>query len=397
MTSMAQLINIDPKIMKPVFQTNLFISEAELTRQPLIVANGLGVNSVAVLVEFSKRGIRPDAILFADTGSEKRETYDYLPTMQRWLKSVGFPPVTVVNYQPKSTIDHPPYSSLGENCLTNGTLPSLAFGFKSCSLKWKVLPQNIWTNQWAKAVDFWNSGGKVKKVIGYDCTPKDMKRYAHAQGVEDEKYENWYPLVEWGMDREACKKAILSAGLPVPPKSACFFCPATQPEELKTHKLEYLRYIVIMEARAMPKLEGCMNQEQLAEDFIRKHLLWEAKVRVARGNKQRQLMAREPKLKKLGKGCAGLWRSKTRNRPAMMTDYILSENLLPDHEVKSLQANVPKEIIKNQNAYREGADFLNWFDFLELFSPEDAIEELGHSCEECQIVTANTFKFNSFT
>ena len=35
-----------------------------------------------MLVEFAKRGIRPDMILFADTGGEKPETYRYMPVIQ---------------------------------------------------------------------------------------------------------------------------------------------------------------------------------------------------------------------------------------------------------------------------------------------------------------------------
>jgi hypothetical protein len=114
--------------------------------QPLVVAYGLGVNSTAALVGLRQRGIRPDLILFADTGSEKQETYDYLPTIQEWLERVGFPPVVVVRKEVKDFKNWPPYASLGENCLTNGTLPSLAFGFKSCSLKWKVYvaPPVMW-------------------------------------------------------------------------------------------------------------------------------------------------------------------------------------------------------------------------------------------------------------
>ena len=37
---------------------------------PLIVAYGVGVDSTAMLIEFAFRGIRPDHILFADTGGE---------------------------------------------------------------------------------------------------------------------------------------------------------------------------------------------------------------------------------------------------------------------------------------------------------------------------------------
>ncbi len=39
-----------------------------------------------------------DLILFADTGGEKPETYQYLPVVQRYLKGVGFPPVVTVRY-----------------------------------------------------------------------------------------------------------------------------------------------------------------------------------------------------------------------------------------------------------------------------------------------------------
>jgi hypothetical protein len=38
---------------------------------PLVVAYGLGVDSTALLVEFARRGLRPDLVLFADTGGEK--------------------------------------------------------------------------------------------------------------------------------------------------------------------------------------------------------------------------------------------------------------------------------------------------------------------------------------
>lgn len=34
-----------------------------------------------------------------------------------------------------------------------------------------------------------------------------------------------YPLVEAGLDRQACVNVITRAGLPVPPKSSCYFCP----------------------------------------------------------------------------------------------------------------------------------------------------------------------------
>src|SRR5262245_57102805 len=105
---------------------------------PLVVAYGLGVDSTAMLVEFAKRGIRPALILFADTGGEKPETYAYLDVIRPYLAAAGFPDVTVVRYQPKRAA----YDTLEGQCLHTGTLPSLAYGGKSCSLKYKRYPQD---------------------------------------------------------------------------------------------------------------------------------------------------------------------------------------------------------------------------------------------------------------
>jgi hypothetical protein len=94
---------------------------------PLVVAYGLGVDSTAMLIEFALRKIRPDLILFADTGGEKLETYAYLPVIQDYLVHIGFPTVIIVRYVPTRAA----YSTLEDQCLHTGTLPSLAYGGKS--------------------------------------------------------------------------------------------------------------------------------------------------------------------------------------------------------------------------------------------------------------------------
>ena len=69
-------------------------------RAPLAVAYGAGVDSTALLVGFVERGIRPEYILFADTGGEKAETLAFLPVMAAYLRQAGFPGITVVRYIP---------------------------------------------------------------------------------------------------------------------------------------------------------------------------------------------------------------------------------------------------------------------------------------------------------
>jgi hypothetical protein len=64
-------------------------------------------------------------------------------------------------------------------------------------------------------------------------------------------------LLQWGFDREACKRIIAAAGLPVPPKSSCFFCPASKKHEidwLEQNHLDLLERALAIERNAQAKL-----------------------------------------------------------------------------------------------------------------------------------------------
>ncbi len=197
--------------------------------KPLVVSFGGGVDSTAMLIEMKNRGIRPDVILFADTGAERPATYNNVERINAWTKQVGFPEVTTVKYVPPIA----PYTSLEGECQKNGTLPSLAFGMKACSSKWKVKPQE----KWLKA------HGIHERIhaIGLDDSPADRTRkvtYA-GKGSQDEAVTFWYPLQEWGIDRAKCVEIIKAEGLPVPIKSCCFFCPAMKKIEIQEQAHTY--------------------------------------------------------------------------------------------------------------------------------------------------------------
>jgi len=210
---------------------------------PLIVSDGMGVDSMAMLIAMRDAGIRPDLIMFADTGAEKDITYAYIARQNAWLEAQGFPRVTVVSYTP---LDTTPYTDLPGNCVSNETLPSLAFGMHSCSVKRKIVPQDYYVQgcgkgpnacpAWQPALDAWGAGIKPIKAIGYDDSPADRKRAGKVHGkLSDPKlkdYEFWYPLQQLGWTRKECIKAIQAEGLQVPAKSACYFCPASKVWEL---------------------------------------------------------------------------------------------------------------------------------------------------------------------
>ena len=308
----------------------------EKVKRPIIVAYGMGVDSTAMMMGLRDRGIRWDATVFADVGAEKDETYRYRRVMDSWLSRRGLPKTTVVRYRPVKFKNYPPYSNIEENCLSNGTLPSVTFGFGSCSLKWKAAPQLKWTQRWRPAVDTWMKGRRVVKLIGFDSSPGDIRRRNHAGTITDTKFEYRYPLQEWKWDRGACLERIIDERLPgmdpeylndaplrwissggVPMKSSCFFCAAMKPWEVSILPKNMLKRIVILEARAKPR-----------------HRVIE-----------------------------GLWRKATKTRPGSMTEYILDRGLLPKDAVRRLQEDVPKELMNGVTKWRGTGEEINWSDF----------------------------------
>lgn len=191
----------------------------------MIVASfGGGVNSTAMLIGMVERGERCDLILFADTGGEKPHTYEHIERFSKWLQFVGMPPIQTVKKVRQSGAIH----ALEEDCLEKHMLPSIAYGFKTCSQKFKIQPQDKYCNNLVACKAAWAAGEKVIKLIGYDMDEphRTVKLY------DDDKYSFRYPLIEWNWGREECVEAIMRAGQRVPDKSACFFCPSSKKSEI---------------------------------------------------------------------------------------------------------------------------------------------------------------------
>lgn len=221
--------------------------------RPFVVSFGGGVNSTALLVGLYERGEKPDAILFADTGGEKPETYEHVHQMRAWLIRHEMPDVTMV-CEPKT---------LEADCLDRETLPGKAFGFGSCSEHFKVRPQRKWLKQqgWPDVV--W--------LVGIHAG--EEKR---AQRTLNQRTDVRFPLIEWGWTQTDCEAALDRHGIPVPVKSACFFCPAMRKPE------------VIQLSKTHPELFArAVEMEQSANDAgnlqtvkgLGRHWRWEALVK----------------------------------------------------------------------------------------------------------------------
>ena len=271
-------------------------------RAPVVAAWGAGTNSTAMIIELVRRGEIPDMTLLAAM-PEQPHTRRLIPVFRQWMDDHGVPN-EIVEYQPRFFKHWPPYTSLLDACLTNGTLPSIAFGQHSCSARHKISPQDKWVKAWPAAQHGWANGQKVVRLIGYDCSTRDNQRYAHREGHISDLYEYRYPLRDWGFTREDCERVIAQEGLPTFHKSSCFFCTAMQVSEVRALPREELRLIVLLEARAAPRLRTI----------------------------------------------EGLWRKSTRKRPGSMTAFIRAEGLLDAAEIDEIVANAPLDLLEFQRA-----------------------------------------------
>lgn len=117
----------------------------------------------------------------------------------------------------------------------------------------------------------------------------------------------------------------------MPVKSACFFCPVTKPHELHDLEKPLLRRIVLMEARAKPRLRDVDG-------------LWRKPV----------------------KGCRG-----ATPRPGSMTEYIIDKGLLPEEEVLMIVEKAPQHLMSFQDAVADidiahRPELQRWIDLFDM-------------------------------
>ena len=186
---------------------------------------GYGVNSVALSEVLHHEPLK----LFADTGNESDETYVF----QRYYEQIHD---VIVLRDPVQG-----FTSLYDYCIAYKTVPHRAFRW--CTDKFKR--QRV--NQFYKD----DSEPIVYMGIAYD--------ERHRAKVDKKgKITYRYPLVENGITRKQCIEIINEAGLQVPPKSGCWFCPFQSKQSwiklLKNHPEQYEK-AVQLEANSPPNVD----------------------------------------------------------------------------------------------------------------------------------------------
>lgn len=167
---------------------------------------GAGVNSVALAVLLAIEGWH-GPIVFADTGTEWPETMAYLDMFGCWLAERGLE-VTVLGGEWRR--EHKAKGmSLIEYCESYRVTPFP--GTRWCTSKWKVEPLHAWC-----------------AANGHDPDSLLIGIAAEESRRQSDKVR---PLVDRGIDRNACARIIQAAGLEVPRKSGCYICPFQSPRQ----------------------------------------------------------------------------------------------------------------------------------------------------------------------
>lgn len=98
-------------------------------------------------------------------------------------------------------------------------------GNRSCTADFKIRVIGKWLKQHGASEE-------NPATIGIGISTDEIER---TNNRRTEPHEiTHYPLIELGLDRSACAQVIRDAGLRVPPKSACFFCPFHRPDTWQT-------------------------------------------------------------------------------------------------------------------------------------------------------------------
>lgn len=135
-------------------------------------------------------------------------------------------------------------------------------------MKWKRQPMDRYLRSRKDCIEAWEKKELVTRCIDIDAGETRRRKLP-----PDDRWFYRYPLVEWGWDRESCIDAIKDAGLPMPGKSACFFCPAARKSEVldlaKNYPDLFARAVAIERNSAAHTIKG-LGRSYSWEDLVRK-------------------------------------------------------------------------------------------------------------------------------
>lgn len=180
---------------------------------------GGGVQSVAALVLAARGELELDTFVFANVGedSENPATLAYLEQVARPYAASHGVAIEEVRRRRKDGSTETIRQRINRS--KSVIIPARVFGRplpRNCTVDFKIRPIATWC---------YRHGARATNpaTIMLGITTEEWSR---ANNHSDSTYTRLtYPLLDRRISRADCVQIILSAGLPVPEKSSCYFCP----------------------------------------------------------------------------------------------------------------------------------------------------------------------------
>lgn len=189
---------------------------------------GGGVQSMAVLVLGSQGAIDYDAYLFCNVGedSENPETLVYYRKFaEPFAAEHGLNLIELSG--PRTLLEHVNKSQRSLPIpvrMQNG-----APGRRTCTTDYKILRVGRWTKRHGATE-------AEPATVGIGISVDEWKRVKNRHSIAWEVVE--HPLIARNLNRNDCANLITATGLPVPPKSSCWFCPFHHPTEWRRQQTQ---------------------------------------------------------------------------------------------------------------------------------------------------------------
>jgi len=193
-----------------------------------VISLGAGVQSttMALMAAHGEITPMPDCAIFADTGAEPKAVYDHL----EWLMSPNVLPFPVHIVSAGNLRDEIIAASQGHNGnygrppffvrnRRNGRKGMLR---RQCTQDYKIDPihRKVRDLLGLKPRQRWPKVVSVEQWIGISSDEAQRMKNARVATIQ-----NRWPLIEKRMSRQHCLQWLASHDYPMPPKSACTFCP----------------------------------------------------------------------------------------------------------------------------------------------------------------------------
>jgi PP-loop superfamily ATP-utilizing enzyme len=179
----------------------------------VVISYGGGVQSTALVVLSMSEGWDIDEIVHVDLlDAESPATREYVARFREWLRDAYGRDITVIERNMyRDMLDNPGFTPVPWRGKYERFMLS-----RQCTRQYKVAPLQRYLYD--------KYDGRIGLMLGISVDEYHRMRDSSAARIE-----HVYPLVDRRLTRWQCRDIIERAGLSVPYKSSCWFCPYRTP------------------------------------------------------------------------------------------------------------------------------------------------------------------------